>query len=482
MLQITADPALLETDEPIASVLPVGVPTPASVLFDAEAFASVFLYILDKEKKLRLLRYNAAQHDFMVHRTGRDLILKARQLGFSTAVQGELFRRSVTGTTTAMTMAHDDATTQKLRRMQERFWTHCRLPGGIQPARKYSNATLITYPEFDSTCVIATAGSKEAGRGDTYSDFHGSEVAFWPDAEKIMAGAMQAGNPAIVLESTPNGASGWFYDRCMEAMSGAKEWKLHFYPWWWDPTYRISVEEGETIEFDDEELYLVEKYTLAPDQIKWRRKKKLELKRLFIQEYPEDPQSCFLVSGESYFGNLANAFAAPLRAERDLLHKYSAGMDWGQENDYSSLTVLDITTKKQVDQLYVNKMSWGAMRVRAANMCKKWGVNTVVAESNSIGSVNIEEFKKLGVKVHPFNTSNTSKAEIMSDLYNAIHEEDLQFQPIPEMKHQFESFVSTKLVSGAWRIAAAGKGHDDMVLSASLAWYARKYARIQIWP
>jgi len=31
-------------------------------------------------------------------------------------------------------------------------------------------------------------------------------VAFWKDAEKIVAGAMQGGNPMVILESTLNGA------------------------------------------------------------------------------------------------------------------------------------------------------------------------------------------------------------------------------------------------------------------------------------
>ena len=73
--------------------------------------------------------------------------------------------------------------------------------GFIKPLRKYSNSSLATYPEFDSTSIIATAGSKEAGRGDTYTDFHGSEVAFWPDAEKIIAGAMQGGSPDVILRA-----------------------------------------------------------------------------------------------------------------------------------------------------------------------------------------------------------------------------------------------------------------------------------------
>lgn len=465
---------------------PAGL-SPQQVLFNPELFAAYFLKILDKKKQLVPFRFNNAQAHFMRNRTGRDLILKARQLGFSTAVQGEMFRRAITTTVTAMTMAHDDQTTQKLRRMQDRFWNNCRI-AGVQPSRKYSNSTLVTYPDFDSTCVIATAGSKEAGRGDTYSDFHGSEVAFWADAEKIMAGAMQGGNPDIVLESTPNGAQGWFYDRCLEALSGKSEWTLHFYPWWWDTEYRIPLIKGETLEYTEEETVLVATHGLRPDQIKWRRAKQRELRRLFIQEYPEDPQSCFLVSGESYFGNLANVFTAPMDqvkykpvSDTDQPHKYSAGLDWGRENDYTVLVVIDVTTKKQVDLLHVNKLPWSEIRHRTKMMLDKWGIRVVVAEENSIGSTNIEELEKLGVRVHPFATLNKNKAEIMSDLYEAIHEKDLKLFAHAETRHQFESFISTQLDSGVWRISAAGKGHDDIVIATALAWLARDYVRTQVW-
>lgn len=458
---------------------------PADILFNPETFASYFLKILDKQKNLVPLNYNLAQRHFMDNRTGRDIILKARQLGFSTAIQGELFRRSITQTTTAITMAHDDGTTQKLRRIQDRFWEHCVLPNGERPIRKYSNATLVSYPEFDSTCVIATAGSKEAGRGDTYTDFHGSEVAFWTDAEKILAGAMQGGNPDIVLESTPNGTGGWFYDKCMEALTDkTSPWKLFFYPWWWDPTYQQELqippqEFKASLELD--EIELIKKHKLSLEQIAWRRTKQRELKRLFAQEYPESIDTCFLVSGTSYFGNLANAFDAPFGVKRIATHKYSAGLDWGKDNDYTSLTILDITKKKQVDYLHVNKLPWGEIRRRVANKCKKWGIKTVVAESNSIGDVNIEELRKFSLRVIAFDTTNTSKADVMSDLYNALHEEDLKLLPLDEAKHEFDAYTSTKLPSGKWRLAAAGKGHDDFVISTALAWAARKYARVQVW-
>jgi len=156
-----------------------------------------------------------------------------------------------------------------------------------------------------------------------------------------MAGAMQGGNPDIILESTPNGAQGYFYGLCMEALDGDSIWKLHFYPWWWDDFYRISLSDGEQLEYSSDEAKLVEQHHLDPEQIKWRRQKQKELKGLFIQEYPEDPISCFITSGRSYFGDLTDVFTAPPNAVHDPTHRYGAGLDFAQTEDYLSMTVFD---------------------------------------------------------------------------------------------------------------------------------------------
>lgn len=444
------------------------IDTPAQVAQSPERFASVFLRILDKEKNLKPLHWNEAQSHFHANRTGRDLILKARQLGFSTYVQGEMYRRSVTGTRTTMTMAHDDETTQKLRRMCDRFWEHHNF-NGIQPLRKYANATMTSYPEFDSECIIATAGSKEAGRGGTYTDFHGSEVAFWPTAEKIIAGAMQGGNPDVILESTPNGAQGYFYDRCNDALSKRGIWKLHFYPWWWDKTYKIELEPGDELSYTEDEVRLIERYFLTPEQIKWRRRKQEELRALFIQEYPEDPVTCFLTSGNGYFGDIDGVFTAPDNATWQEGHKYSGGLDWGQEADYTAMIVLNRTTKMMVDRLHVNRMSWGDIRARVKSMCDKWKIGTVTAEKNSIGSVNIEALEGLGVSVNAFETTNESKARIMSAWYEALHG-GWKLQDWDIIKSEHRSFVSKQLPSGVWQLSAAGTGHDDTVIAAALAY------------
>lgn len=440
--------------------------TEAQAITTPKDFAFVFLRILDKDKNLVPFVWNKAQAHFHANRTGRDLILKARQLGFSTYIQGEQFRRTVTSTQTTITLAHDAETTQKLRRMADRFYEHCKF-GNIQPQRKYANATLATYPEFDSTATIATAGNVETGRGDTYTEMHGSEVAFWKDAERIVAGAMQGGNPNVTLESTPNGAQGFFYEKCMEALSGGGVWKLHFYPWWWDDNYRVINDEAIT--YTDEEKALADKNGLEQSQIKWRRLKVQELGRLFIQEYPEDVVSCFLTSGNSYFGDLSGVFTAPLNAEYIEGHEYCAGLDFGQSNDFTAMPVYDKTTKQQVDLLHIKGIEWAEIRKRIKQIYTKWRLKSVLAERNSIGGVNIEELIRDGVNAIPFDTNNESKSSIMSDMNEAIHNGGWTMLDLPVQKHEMNTFIAIQLPSGVWRLAAEGDGHDDTVIGNALA-------------
>src|SRR5690606_34944342 len=139
------------------------------------------------------------------------------------------------------------------------------LPDDKRPPRGLDNATTTSYPLTGSEVLIATAGSKNKGRAGTYSRVHGSEVAFWTDAAATMAGLMQ-GVPTggeIILESTPNGAQGWFYERCMEALDGNSIWTLHFYPWWCDKTYSIALEPDEVLTLEPEEKALVERHGLT---------------------------------------------------------------------------------------------------------------------------------------------------------------------------------------------------------------------------
>lgn len=438
--------------------------------------AKAQLQILDKNNQLVDYTPNAAQADFLAKRSGRDLVLKARQLGISTAVQADHFLSAITRTTTAATLAHDDPTTQKLRRMAKRFYDSLDNP----VRRGLDNATTTTYPDTGSEVTISTAGSLAVGRGGTYSHVHGSEVAFWKDAESLMAGILQ-GVPAqgqIVLESTPNGAQGWFYDRCMEALRGEGAWNLHFFAWWWDVGYRVPLQTGEDLApYSDAELALIAKFNLTPEQIKWRRQKVAELGRLFPQEYPENPVDCFLTSGSSVFGDFAHALYTPTSAEPEVEHFHVGGVDWGQENDYTVLSIWDADANREELLLSLNKMRWGEMRRQIREACKRYGVQYLVVEKNSASS-NIEdlqaEFEADGVEcsIQSFSMTNQRKADLVVNFHNALHQDGSQILNDPVGNAELRSFVSTQTANGIWTYAAAGTGHDDTVIARLLARYA----------
>ena len=196
-----------------------------------------------------------------------DLVLKARQFGISTCIQGDFFREVTTGSATTLTLAHDTETTQKLRRIAQRFYNN--LPENFRPARKYSNNRIATYPDFDSEALIATAGNVQTGRGGTYSHFHGSEVAFWVDAEALVAGAMQGGEPYVVLESTPNGAQGSSINCAWKPSTAIANGDCTFTPGGSMDSTGLSSMRSEELVYTDDEQALVEKYNLSPEQIKW---------------------------------------------------------------------------------------------------------------------------------------------------------------------------------------------------------------------
>lgn len=418
-----------------------------------------------------------AQQDYIANQTDRDLILKARQLGFSTLIQADFLRLAITRSVGTLTLSHDDDSTQRLRRMAE-FFYH-RLPDP-KPRRKYANASVTTYTDTQSEAAISTAGSKSAGRSFTLTHLHGSECAFWPDAETVITGAMQAGNPAVKLESTANGAQGWFYERCMETLDGHPGWRLHFYPWWWEPDYRIELGPDEASSFilDGDELGLVEKHGLDAGQILWRRAKQRELRHLFPQEYPEDPRSCFLLSGNSFFGVLDGVFSAPYGAVYDPTHEYCAGLDWGQSNDYTVLSIGDKTTKQQVVFLRLNKMPWADMRQRVIAECAKFHVNPLIPEENSASS-NVEDLSRGYPHVVAFRTTNDSKTRGINALYEAIHTGGWKLLPDPDQRREFAIFQARQTTLGTWTYSAPGKEHDDTVIAAMLMIHGASRPRLR---
>ncbi|MFI5022105.1 MAG: hypothetical protein ACHQRJ_10700 [Alphaproteobacteria bacterium] len=226
----------------------------------------------------------------------RALILKGRQQGCSTYVEGRYFWRVTHNRgTRAFILTHLDEATMNLFEMAKRFYAHC--PALVRPRLKASNARELVFDRLDSGYRIGTAGSRGAGRSQTIQYFHGSEVAYWPNAEEHVAGALQAvpnaAGTEVILESTSAGRRGLFWEMCERAQHGHGEHRLIFVPWFWQAEYREEAAEGFAASAEEEDYGA--RHGLAATQLAWRRAKIAELGGLhhFRREYPATPEEAF---------------------------------------------------------------------------------------------------------------------------------------------------------------------------------------------
>src|SRR5277367_1192748 len=202
--------------------------------------AERWLRVRDRSGRNIPLVPNRVQREYERRRGQRNIVLKARQMGISTWVSGRLFLKTITqpGTLTVQ-VAHTQEAAESIFRMVHRFMQH--LPrkirmGALRTSR--CSRRQIVFPALDSEYRVETAADPNAGRGLTITNLHCSEVARWGgEASETLQGLRAAMPPTgeLVLESTPMGAGGCFWQEWQEADSTGLA--RHFFPWWWEPSY-----------------------------------------------------------------------------------------------------------------------------------------------------------------------------------------------------------------------------------------------------
>lgn len=240
----------------------------------------------------------------------RYLLLKYRRGGFTTVEQGiSYYLASRNRNINVVTLAQDGDTTARIfkiaRIMHDRDLK--------APPIKRDNQLKLEFPGLNSIFYLGTAAGSGVARGDTLSRVHWSEVAWscpgYNQIEKqrqLLTGLSEAASHGeIVLETTPNGQE-LFRELYMDAKAGKNDWTPIFLPWHEDRGLTSPIDNEDEYQhivatIDDEEDRLIRNYGVDAGQLKWRREKKRDLKHLFYQEYPDDDESCWLMSGISFF-------------------------------------------------------------------------------------------------------------------------------------------------------------------------------------
>jgi hypothetical protein len=316
-------------------------------LLDPKIYITNFLKIRNKEAELVPFIPNIAQKKLRATlerlraegKPARIIILKARQMGFSTYAEGDCFHQTVTHKYFNSTIiAHEDSASQNLYNMFKTYYDN--IPDVIKPMRKRNNAKELLFenptvddiekrknPGLMSSVKVATAKNTATGRSQTIHYLHCSEVAFWDNPKETVTGLFQcvprSPKTTIILESTANGVGDYFYETWQDAVNGRNNFVPLFFAWFEHDEYQIPFDseddkqsfideveytfkdsEGRTIH--TEEYELMKAYPeITYEKLNWRRwciaNNCYGDVEKFHQEYPSNPEEAFIASGRPRF-------------------------------------------------------------------------------------------------------------------------------------------------------------------------------------
>jgi hypothetical protein len=270
------------------------------------------------------------EEDLAAGKPVRYIILKARQIGISTAIEAAMFTMAMAKQNfRGLVIAHESKSSHHLLQMTryyyESFWAK-----SAYPTRHFA-ANQLAWLHINSHITVATAKNEKAGRSQTLQFLHCSEVAFWDAAEDLMTGLQQSVSrrpgTMIFLESTANGIGGYFYKTWQSAIAGRNSYVPLFFPWWAHPQYTAEsiglghMADGTFLPADDEERELLaflsrQRVVVQADyppmdrreivsRLVWRREIlgtecQGDLNK-FHQEYPSTPDEAFIATGTNAF-------------------------------------------------------------------------------------------------------------------------------------------------------------------------------------
>ncbi len=262
---------------------------------------------------------NEEQKNLYENLHGRNLILKARQLGFTTflcilALDQCLFNKNFA----AGIIAHNRPQAEKFFRNKVMF-AYDNLPEALKETVGIKKRTE-SEVNFSNGSVLYVDTSF---RGGTLQFLHVSEfgkicIKYPHKAKEIVTGAFEAvsSDNLIFIESTAEGQGGYFYEYSREAQRllqeksklGKLDWKLHFYPWFAKKAYALDE---TVIATDKQKKYFADLrkkgILLTPQQEAWWVKKKQVLLNEMGREYPSTPDEAFeqAIDGAIYAEQMA---------------------------------------------------------------------------------------------------------------------------------------------------------------------------------
>lgn len=484
------------------------------------------LDVITKEPERIKLKPSKILLDFEKERSGRDIIVKARQVYFTTwELARDIWYMLVVPGSRVVILCPSDKDNRFVKEISSRIRIMLGLDDEAQadPEKKYG--LLGQYPDLpiyeksqtqwacgSSSLTISGAGAtlktaEKSNRGKTIHRLHVTEIAYFEYAEETMTAVSpcigEGPLTEVIFECTPMGAAGYFYNRYKQAKVGDDGYKAHLFEWFRHEDYVRQLEPKEEIKPRTErENELVQVHKVTPEQLKWYRRMVAERGQAKVnQEYPSDDQTCWLFDGRVFFdpeslSHLRTKITPPIEqkvggllkiwVKPDPSHSYTIGVDPsnGVGGDPASATVIDRETGEHVASLHGN-FNTDDFGVNVAKLGWEYNKALLVMERSAswdrlyktlmewhrpdggegYSNIYVGADKKVGI-----NMNKATRPALLDALEEAIRKSDARdYLGFKTRDKDFVEEAFLFIVKDEKPQAAPG-AHDDRIFSAALAW------------
>lgn len=384
------------------------------------------------------------------------VVKSPRQIGKTMIVEQELIRHALNYPYSISICL--SLTIPNCRKIYKDIIAGCRESGVIEKC----NDSLLQIEFITGSAVIfLSAQQKDTLRGYTVRGggiLCIDEAAYIPDDIFNLVFPFVSVNRAdILMTSTPRLKQGTFYDYFMMGMA-------HVSP----KIFSFDLSEYDTSEF------------LSPEKKELYRKvmPSNQYRTEILGEFIDSGGNVFNISNSAYMENLKGGLGYDTGGYNDLY----VGIDWsnGKGLDYTVVSVLDENGRQA--GLHFDRDKHPTVQINqivdflTQNLDPK-KIRCVYAESNSMGYVYIdilkEKLKNQPFDVECFNTTNTSKREIIESLAVDFENSRILLRPILEQKNELLAYEMEMTKSGLITYNAPYGLHDDFVIALALANYGR---------
>jgi hypothetical protein len=476
-------------------------------LRDPKFYLENFCKIKTKSRQFVPFLLNEAQKDLyntlLFEHAKRIIILKARQLGFSTAVCGFFYHDTIMnpGTTSVIIGYNREMTTELLEKIKLFYQT---TPDELKPTIQYNSKHEISFPKINSK-IIVLPSNENVGRGYTINNLLITELAMWEKAEEKIT-TLEASVPIdsrIIIESTPHGIGDKYHEMWVADNGYVKK----EYGWWWGYTedeiniiqkrmnneqkfsqeYGLQFLTSGRLVFDRDAILRQRKNILkVGDAIKFTDENGVETTAVVrsqseFQTYPTPliPTDNSAVD-KVYVDDELRIYKAP---KKDGLYVFGVDTSEGVEGgDYTAVVVFDRRTGEEVafyrgfiapDRLAVQLNKWG----------RKYNNALMTVEINNHGLTTITALKQLlypnmyfrpakfdvmGAPISEklgWKTTVVTKPFLRDDLDEALRKDAI----ILHSKETMDEFLTFVYNDANDMVPMSKKYHDDCILATAIA-------------